>query len=61
MIDRLANMHTQHINVIKFSGSNPNLFATSSFDRSIKLWDLRQKASVSFFFFLTSRPPVSVS
>jgi WD40 repeat protein len=50
MIDRLPQLHTQHINVIKFAGGDPNLFATSSFDRSIKLWDLRQRATPIFSF-----------
>lgn len=37
----LAGFHTAHINVIKFANHSPHLFATSSFDRYMKLWDLR--------------------
>ncbi|XP_024005756.1 uncharacterized protein LOC18029531 isoform X2 [Eutrema salsugineum] len=40
-----ANMHQEHINVVKFSNHSPSLFATSSFDRDVKLWDLRQEPS----------------
>ncbi|XP_021912286.1 uncharacterized protein LOC110826021 isoform X1 [Carica papaya] len=38
-----TNMHQQHINVVKFANHSPSLFATSSFDQDVKLWDLRQK------------------
>ncbi|CAN0927087.1 Protein DWD HYPERSENSITIVE TO UV-B 1 [Linum grandiflorum] len=37
------DMHREHINVVKFSNHNPSVFATSSFDQDVKLWDLRQK------------------
>ncbi|CAI0470440.1 unnamed protein product [Linum tenue] len=37
------DMHREHINVVKFSNHNPSMFATSSFDQDVKLWDLRQK------------------
>eukprot|EP00026_Physarum_polycephalum_P002456 Phypoly_transcript_02463.p1 GENE.Phypoly_transcript_02463~~Phypoly_transcript_02463.p1 ORF type:complete len:915 (+),score=141.40 Phypoly_transcript_02463:75-2747(+) len=40
-LSTFKEVHSEHINVIKFSNHNPNLFATSSFDRMIKLWDLR--------------------
>lgn len=38
-----TQMHTEHINVVKFANHSPSIFATSSFDKDIKLWDLRQK------------------
>ncbi|KAH9655779.1 WD REPEATS REGION domain-containing protein [Citrus sinensis] len=38
-----ADMHKEHINVVKFSNHSPSIFATSSFDQDVKLWDLRQK------------------
>lgn len=40
-----ANMHQEHINVVKFSNHSPSIFATSSFDKDVKLWDLRQDPS----------------
>lgn len=38
-----TDMHQEHINVVKFSNRSPSIFATSSFDQDIKMWDLRQK------------------
>lgn len=42
-------LHTDHINVIKFSNHSPHLFATSSFDRDVKMWDLRTDMSRPVF------------
>ncbi|XP_075654235.1 protein DWD HYPERSENSITIVE TO UV-B 1-like isoform X2 [Castanea sativa] len=39
----LTNMHREPINVVKFANHSPFLFATSSFDHDVKMWDLRQK------------------
>lgn len=38
-----TDMHREHINVVKFANHSPSIFATSSFDQDVKLWDLRQK------------------
>ncbi|KAL8205157.1 hypothetical protein R6Q57_008708 [Mikania cordata] len=38
-----TNMHQEHINVVKFANHSPSMFATSSFDHDVKMWDLRQK------------------
>lgn len=38
-----TGMHREHINVLKFANHSPSLFATSSFDKDVKMWDLRQK------------------
>lgn len=38
-----TDMHKLHINVVKFANHSPSLFATSSFDKDVKMWDLRQK------------------
>ncbi|KFK30066.1 hypothetical protein AALP_AA7G212200 [Arabis alpina] len=40
-----ADMHQEHINVVKFANHSPSVFATSSFDKDVKLWDLRQEPS----------------
>ena len=49
---RLANsfkdLHSRHINVLKFAHNDPNMFATSSFDGEVKLWDLRDMQSPIF-------------
>ena len=37
------DLHREHINVVKFAHHSPYMFATSSFDQEIKMWDLRQK------------------
>ncbi|KAK4804535.1 hypothetical protein SAY86_004352 [Trapa natans] len=42
-LQSFTDMHQEHINVVKFSNHSPSVFATSSFDRDVKLWDLRQK------------------
>lgn len=42
-LQSFTDMHQEHINVVKFSNHSPSIFATSSFDREVKLWDLRQK------------------
>lgn len=38
-----TDMHQEHINVVKFANHSPSIFATSSFDHDVKMWDLRQK------------------
>lgn len=45
-IEKISNIHNGYINVLKFSNNNPNIFATSSFDRSVKVWDLRESRKV---------------
>eukprot|EP01102_Stenamoeba_stenopodia_P018926 TRINITY_DN7024_c0_g3_i1.p1 TRINITY_DN7024_c0_g3~~TRINITY_DN7024_c0_g3_i1.p1 ORF type:complete len:209 (-),score=30.35 TRINITY_DN7024_c0_g3_i1:168-794(-) len=40
------NAHNDNINVLKFAHHSPNLFATSSGDRFIKLWDVRMEQPV---------------
>jgi WD domain, G-beta repeat len=44
LLERLANVHADRINVVKFAAHNPNLFVSSSFDRTAKLWDLRERS-----------------
>ncbi|KAK9053424.1 hypothetical protein SSX86_030058 [Deinandra increscens subsp. villosa] len=42
-LQMFTNMHQEHINVVKFANHSPSMFATSSFDHDVKMWDLRQK------------------
>lgn len=41
-LQTFKDLHKEHINVLKFTHHSPSVFATSSFDKEIKLWDLRQ-------------------
>lgn len=41
------NIHQDHVNISRFSYLSPHLFATSSFDSTIKTWDLRQSNAAS--------------
>ncbi|KAK8716636.1 hypothetical protein V6N13_043941 [Hibiscus sabdariffa] len=38
-----TNMHREPINVAKFAHHTPFMFATSSFDKDVKMWDLRER------------------
>lgn len=42
-IELFTNLHREPINVAKFAHHSPFMFVTSSFDRDVKMWDLRQK------------------
>jgi WD40 repeat protein len=42
----IRGLHETHINVVKFSAENPFVFASSSFDKSLAMWDLRQSAAI---------------
>lgn len=55
-----TDMHREHINVVKFSNHSPSVFATSSFDHDVKLWDLRQKPSQPCYTATSSRGNVMV-
>jgi hypothetical protein len=49
-ISMFQNLHShEHINVVKFSNLNPNIFVSSSFDCRIRVWDLRQKMDETSF------------
>lgn len=55
-----TNMHQEHINVVKFANHSPSLFATSSFDHDVKLWDLRQKPFLPCYTATSSKGNVMV-
>ncbi|KAL3646358.1 hypothetical protein CASFOL_011538 [Castilleja foliolosa] len=54
------DMHREPINVAKFSNHSPSLFVTSSFDRDVKMWDLRQKIVRPCYSATSSRGNVMV-
>lgn len=54
------NLHREHINVVKFAHHSPSIFATSSFDQEIKLWDLRQGTYEPCYTACSSRGNVMV-
>lgn len=43
MLETIRGCHDVHINVLRFAHSNPNVFVTSSFDKTVKKWDLRER------------------
>lgn len=55
-----TDMHRGHINVVKFANHSPSIFATSSFDHDVKMWDLRQKPIHPCFTVSSSRGNVMV-
>ncbi|KAL6961902.1 Protein DWD HYPERSENSITIVE TO UV-B 1 [Sarracenia purpurea var. burkii] len=55
-----TDMHREHINVVKFANHSPSIFATSSFDQDVKMWDLRQKPNFPCYTASSSRGNVMV-
>ncbi|OVA00996.1 WD40 repeat [Macleaya cordata] len=55
-----TNMHEGHINVVKFAHHSPSIFASSSFDQDIKMWDLRQGPQRPCYTVSSSRGNVMV-
>lgn len=55
-----SDMHQEPINVAKFAHHSPNLLVTSSFDRDVKLWDLRQTPNQPCYTISSSRGNVMV-
>lgn len=48
-VRKYINIHTNHINISRFMHTVPHVFATSSFDKSVKLWDLRDRSSTPVY------------
>ncbi|XP_071930933.1 protein DWD HYPERSENSITIVE TO UV-B 1 isoform X1 [Coffea arabica] len=59
-LQMLTDLHREHINVVKFSNHSPSIFATSSFDQDVKMWDLRQKPNQPCYSTSSSRGNVMV-
>lgn len=55
-----TNIHQEPINVSKFSHHSPYVFATSSFDHDVKMWDLRQNPMRPCYTASSSRGNVMV-
>ncbi|XP_042495268.1 uncharacterized protein LOC122074488 isoform X1 [Macadamia integrifolia] len=55
-----TDMHQENINVVKFAHHSPSIFATSSFDQYIKMWDLRQNPLKPCYAASSSRGNVMV-
>jgi WD40 repeat protein len=45
LLRKYENIHSKHINITRFSNLTPSLFASSSFDRSAKVWDTRLRGN----------------
>ncbi|CAL9149048.1 unnamed protein product [Musa hybrid cultivar] len=54
------DLHKEHINVVKFAHHSPTVFVTASFDKDVKMWDLRQGTSQPCYTAPSSRGNVMV-
>lgn len=59
-IQVFTNMHQEPINVAKFAHHSPFMFATSSFDKYVKMWDLRDSPERPCYTASSSRGNVMV-
>lgn len=59
-LEIFTDLHEEHINVVKFAHHSPFLFATSSFDKEIKMWDIRIKAGKPLYTTRSNRGNVMV-
>jgi WD40 repeat protein len=47
VVQEFKNIHGNFINISRFSNLSPNVFSTSSFDKTVKTWDMRMRNSTS--------------
>lgn len=55
-----TDIHQETINVAKFAHYSPHLLVTSSYDRDVKMWDIRQKPTQPCYTASSSRGNVMV-
>lgn len=60
LLQLFNNLHQEPINVAKFAYHSPFMFATSSFDHDVKMWDLRQRMVRPCYSATSSRGNVMV-
>lgn len=60
LLQLFSNLHQEPINVVKFAHHSPFMFATSSFDHDVKMWDLRQRTVRPCYTVTSSRGNVMV-
>eukprot|EP01038_Epipyxis_sp_PR26KG_P005372 gene5372-7450_t len=49
ILHNYKGIHSNHINISRFTGNSPSIFSTSSFDGTIKTWDLRNSKQVPLY------------
>lgn len=47
VVAEYTDVHSGHVNITRFANHSPTIFATSSFDKTVKMWDLRQRYPIS--------------
>lgn len=48
LAQRYERAHDKHINIARFCNHSPHVLASSSFDTTVKLWDLRVKSKPNY-------------
>ena len=54
-------VHSKHINIVRFANSTPHLMASCSFDKFVKLWDLRVPGCTPVFTLPSNGPTVMIA
>jgi WD40 repeat protein len=62
VVRTFENAHTGHINITRFASTNRNIFASSSFDKTVKVWDMRSRETTRPIYCVSStRGNVTIS